>query len=106
MIKINNKQELDQFIGNAGDEVAVVKFGAPWCGPCRVLEQNIEQVGDIAKFAEVDVDEADEDFITSERIMNVPVIRYYYKGELVDRHVGLETKQGLQDAVAKIKHAK
>ena len=42
MIKINNKQELDQFIGNAGEDIAVVKIGAPWCGPCRVLEQNIE----------------------------------------------------------------
>lgn len=103
MIKINNKQELDQFIGNAGEDIAVVKIGAPWCGPCRVLEQNIEQVGDIAKFAEVDVDEADEELVEELHVRNVPVLLYYNNGEEVHRHIGLATKQDLIYEINRLK---
>ena len=104
MQKIKNETELKEFVSSTGEDIAVVKIGAPWCGPCRVLEANIKEVGDIAKFAEVDVDEADEALVDSLNIRNVPVLLYYKNGEEVHRHFGLATKQDLTGEVERLKN--
>jgi len=105
MKKINNEKELKDALLKKG--VTVLKVSAEWCGPCKVLSQNIESIEEnnpkIAKFVEADVDEADEDFVESLKIKGVPALFFYKNGENVDRVNGLMTEQNLLDKIKEIK---
>ena len=91
MVNITSKQELHEIIeNNDKDTLAVVKFSATWCGPCRQMEntiENIENEGTNVKFYNVDVDELPE-LAEEHEVMSIPVL-LYYKGSLqVDRTLG------------------
>ena len=45
MITINNVDELKKVVHD--NDTCLIKLGASWCGPCKVIEKNIE---DIEKF--------------------------------------------------------
>lgn len=51
----------------------ILKFGAIWCGPCRNLAKQLEDVDLPIESYDVDSDEA-EPFIDKYNIRNVPVI--------------------------------
>lgn len=105
MKKINNKAELEAALKE--NDVTVVKIGAPWCGPCKTLERTIAEIeesnADTAEFLEVDVDEADEEFVDELKVRNIPVMFYYKGEELVDRSVGIVTKDVLLNNIEHIK---
>ena len=73
------------------DPVAVVDFSATWCGPCRmlapVLEQISEELGDRAKFYNVDVDD-DGALAAGFGISSVPTVLILKKGRVVDQSLG------------------
>lgn len=105
MKKINNGQELNEVLDS--NDLVIVKWGAPWCGPCRVIEKSIESIeksnADTAEFLEVDVDEADEDFVASSGIRNIPVLQFFKDGDLIDKTVGLITEQDLINKIKELK---
>ena len=94
MKKINNEAEFNEVIGSNG--LVVCKIGAQWCAPCRLIEGTIGELekdyGDSVVFVEIDADDADEDFISSLNIRNIPVVQYYKNGNLEKKTVGLVTK--------------
>lgn len=60
----------------------IEKFGASWCGPCKVLDRTLEQISGI------EIDE-EEELANSKGIRNVPVLIYYNdRDEEVKRTVG------------------
>lgn len=68
----------------------ILKFSALWCGPCRVLKQNLEG------FTRVPVEEVDceenPDMAQKYNVRNVPTLIYLNdKDEVIDRTVGLQT---------------
>lgn len=65
----------------------IEKFGASWCGPCKVLDGTLEQLSGI-EIIKHDVDD-EEDLANDLGIRNVPVLIYYdeYDNE-VQRTVG------------------
>lgn len=105
MKKINSETEFKEAI--EGIDCSVLKVGAPWCSPCRVLESTIAEIEkeniDSANFVEVDVEDADEDFVASLGVRNIPVLIYYKNGEQVDKTVGLLTKDQLLAKITEIK---
>ena len=65
----------------------IEKFGASWCGPCKVLDRTLEQISGI-EIVTHDVDE-EEELVNSKGIRNVPVLIYYNdKNEEVKRTIG------------------
>lgn len=65
----------------------IEKFGADWCGPCKVLDRTLEEVKGV-EIVKYDVDEH-EDLAASKGIRSVPVLIYYNEiGEEVDRTIG------------------
>ncbi len=108
MKKIENKEQFNSFINENKGEVSVVKFGAAWCTPCRLLERTINSLTlDETKgvcFAEVDVDEADEELLEEYTIKNIPLLLFFKDGLLSSREIGLVTKAELLNIINKIKN--
>jgi thioredoxin 1 len=80
------------------NNVVVVKFGATWCTPCRVMEPTIEnaakQFEGKAKIMSIDVEE-EPDLATKYKIRNVPTILYFKNGEIKDKSVGAMNESDL-----------
>ena len=65
----------------------IEKFGASWCGPCKVLDRTLEQLTGI-EIVKHDGDE-EEELANARGIRNVPVLIYYNEqDEEVKRTVG------------------
>lgn len=73
----------------------LVKFGAPWCGPCRQLAPIMEAIAaEGYQVFEVNIDE--EQYLTSKYgIRSVPTTLVFKNKELVQTIVGVKTKQDL-----------
>lgn len=65
----------------------IEKFGASWCGPCKVLDRTLEQLTGV-EIIKHDVDE-EEELANARGIRNVPVLIYYNEqDEEIKRTVG------------------
>ena len=84
-------------------ELTVVDFYASWCGPCRMLGPIIEEVTENidVKLLKIDVDESKE--AVKYGIMTIPTIMVVKNGEILDKHVGLLSKDDLTEFILKHK---
>ncbi len=79
----------------------IVKFTAPWCGPCQTLapyyHQLAEKFSDRAKFIEVNLDISPE-ISRHFRLQGIPRIYFYQNGQRQDAFtIGGCDPQGLMD---------
>jgi len=97
MITINNFDEFNKAINE--HELCMVKIGTNWCGPCKVVKKNIEDIEKLHNdvyFIDVDADEADE-IVSKYEIRGVPVILIFKNGELISKTMGVRTQADLED---------
>ncbi len=77
----------------------LVDFFATWCGPCKMLGAELEDIvnsrGEI-KIVKVDVD---ENPILAQQygIMSVPTLLYFNNGKLVKKDIGFMPKEVILD---------
>jgi len=76
--RINNKESM------------VVDFYATWCGPCKMLAEELTKVESEYPIYKVDVEE-DIDLSTLMGIRSVPAIKYIKEGEVVSTTIGLKS---------------
>jgi thioredoxin 1 len=79
----------------------IEKYGAPWCGPCRLLDETLKEVTevDVIKY---DVDE-NEDLVAEKKIRNVPVLIFYDGDKEVDRLIGAVSLKTINETIDKWK---
>ena len=95
-------QNFEQEVLESGVPV-LVDFWAPWCGPCQmmgpIVEELAKEIGDKAKVGKLNVDENSE---TASKfgIMSIPTLLLKKDGQVVDKAIGVHTKDQLKALVA------
>ena len=84
------------------DGVAVIDFWAEWCGPCRMIGPIIEELhheyaGKVV-VGKVDVD-SNPEVSMKYGIRNIPTVLFLKNGEIVDKQVGVTTKQNFVNKI-------
>lgn len=79
----------------------IEKFGASWCGPCKVLDKTLEKVTgvDIQKY---DVDQF-EDLAEERGVRNVPALIFWNGDQEVERLVGAVPLSTINEVIEKWK---
>ena len=94
----------DEEVINASTPV-LVDFWAEWCGPCRMIGPVVEEIaGEFAGKIKVGKVNVDQNQTTSAKfgITSIPTLLFFKGGELVERVVGLQSKDQLVKIIDKI----
>lgn len=76
----------------------IYKVGADWCGPCRLLKQELKDFN-LVPIIEIDADE-DEIFCEKYNIKNIPVLLLCDENDNVAyKHVGFISKKELIEKI-------
>lgn len=88
---IKTEEELQKVI--SGEKV-LVKFGAPWCSPCKVLNKVLEDLETEAliKVVEVNIDEA-QDLAMKYNVRSVPTTFLFLNSDQLSVFVGVKTRE-------------
>jgi thioredoxin 1 len=92
----------DETIKN--NKVALIDFGADWCGPCRAIAPTIEELAQDYNgkvlVGKLDVDESPN---TAEcfQVFSIPTLIVFKDGSEVERLVGLCAKSNIENLLKK-----
>lgn len=91
--EIKNYNDFNSFKEMDNDILHVVKLGAEWCGPCRVLSDTIANLDEArvgnTLFGEVDIENDDtEDLVSDLSIRSIPVMLFIKNGDILEKKVG------------------
>lgn len=98
MIYVDN-DSLDNLIEKGN---VVVDFFATWCGPCKMLQNELEEISlqrdeNTLKIVKVDVDR-NPSLTRSYGIMSVPTLIYFKDGKIIKQQSGFVPKEVILDA--------
>ncbi len=86
------------------DKPTLVDFWAPWCGPCQriapIIEELASEYKDKVKVAKINVDESRK-IATDLGVMSIPTLMLFKGGEMVDKVIGLVSKDRLKELINK-----
>ena len=83
---------------NNTDKIVLIDFYADWCGPCRMLAPNLEEIAQNFKVIKVNVDEH-EGLAREYGIMSIPCLVLVKDGIEVKRNVGFLNVEELKEFI-------
>ena len=96
-----NQQNFDEITSRG---VVLVDFWATWCGPCKMMAPNVEEIATEYKgkvtVGKVDVDECQE-LATRFGIMSIPTLIVFKDGEKKEVLVGYRLKMQIAQVLDK-----
>lgn len=97
MSKIINKDEFKELVLES-KEAVLVDFYADWCGPCKMLNPIMDEIGETYSVYKVNVDN-DEDLAREYGVMSIPCVIGFKDGEELNRSVGLTSKDNIVNLI-------
>ena len=98
---ILNNNNFDETLKNG---VVLVDFWATWCGPCKMLAPNVEEIAKEyegrAVVGKVDVDE-NPDLAERFGIMSIPALFVFVNGEVKEKLIGYRLKMQIAEVLDK-----
>ena len=87
------------------DKPVMVDFWAAWCGPWRMVGPIIDELSEEyegkAIIGKVDID-SNQQYAAQFGVRNIPTVLVFKDGELVDRKVGVSSKNDYAQAIDKL----
>jgi|NOAtaT_7_FD_contig_61_1825140_length_631_multi_2_in_0_out_0_2 thioredoxin 1 len=89
--------------------IEVIKFGAQWCGPCRIMGPTIESLiekynveGSDIKIVDIDIDENPQ-MGSLHKIKTIPTLLFKLNDEVIERKAGVMQKADIEKTIDEIK---
>ena len=105
MTELKTRSQHDEFV--ASNKLAIVKYSASWCNPCKTLGKVLSEMSDeeLSGFRVADLDCEEDEFIhlcDESKIRNLPTLFFYVDGNLVKRVSGTQTKAGIMNTTSEL----
>jgi thioredoxin len=83
----------------------LVDFGAPWCGPCRmvspVADQLAQEFSGKVRVGKLNVDENPSTSVRFQ-VQSIPMLLIFKDGKEVDRLIGAQSRETLKQRLTKV----
>ena len=99
MIYLDKEENFDDLIKEG---TVLVDFYATWCGPCKMLEGELESIEDKIKIVKVDIDKFQK-LTMNYRIMSVPTMIFFKNREKIEEVIGFHISDELLEIINGLK---
>ncbi len=87
------------------DIPVLIDFYADWCGPCKMMAPVVEKLAaeydGRVKVGKVNVDD-EQELAAQFRVMSIPYFLILKNGETVDKAVGAQSQESLEEKLNKV----
>ncbi len=98
MIKeVNNDSFESEVLKEKG--IVLVDFNADWCGPCRMLRPNLEEIAETrveGKIVSVNID-SNSELASKYDVSSIPCLVVFKDGKEINRSVGLVPRENVEE---------